>query len=239
MFKDKVYEGLDDISLLVEPFQSEFNEEIIQMPERIEVTTDNILSQYSHWGISISMPQIVRDTARNLGLKQVEEDSWDISTQFYTFKADDLEDGETAEYDLENNNLSHKMYAYKHKQCYTDEELTKIAKTKMKNIIRRRLDSSRLVNKPRMNEIADLFNADVVRSEGSYRSKVRKLITHLECMIDERKLEIKNFELYLKLAKWICLYISEGSLPALNNLTRIKIMTHQDRPIYSIEEKEV
>jgi hypothetical protein len=57
-------------------------------------------------------------------------------------------------------------------------------------------------------------------------------------LIKSKKIDIRDVSLVEKLGKWIELYCVDGNLPALANIAKIKIMSHQNRPIYSIQEQE-
>jgi len=240
MFKDKVYEELDDISRLVEPFQSKENEELAEFPDEVEITKEMLINSYSDWGwSSINISSLVQDIACKLGLKEISAKNYNISRDFFKIEARDLEENEEVTINFDTNEMSHKIFMVKTKLGYDDIELEKIAKRNVVKTIKSHLCSSRNVNKSRLNEIADLYNAHDVKSDRSYRGKVRKFCMHLESLMDDRKLDIKDLELCKKFGKWIVLYVVNGNLPALNNITRIKIMMHENRPIYSIEEREV
>jgi hypothetical protein len=239
MFKDKVYEDMDDISRLIEPFESPINKELAQMPDEIEVDTKYIIDSISSWGwCNIDSSSIISDLAYKLDLTNVRYSSMNVASEFFEFKVADLEEGESITYNAPTNTLSHKIFLVKKKLGYEDAELEKQGKSLIISEIKRRLSSNRIVNKPRMNELAEIYGAKDVKADRSYRGKVLKFCKHIESMIDDKKLDIRDMELCQKFADWIVTWVRHGSLPALNNLTRIKIITHENRPIYSIEEKE-
>lgn len=238
MFKDKVYEDMDDISKLVEPYQLKLNEELSQFPDEVEITPDLIISLGSNWGwYGISSHSIISNLADKLQLYELSSKAYETGRDFFEFKIADIEDGDYPTLDFINNTISHKIFLVKKKIAYEDEELERMVKRAIINPIRNRLSSNRTVNKPRLNEIADLFGAKKAMSERAYRLKVQELCKHLEDLVDQKKLDIRDIELCKKLGEWITMYVIDGNLPALNNLTRLKIMTHQNRPIYSIEER--
>lgn len=241
MFKDKVYEELDDISKLVEPFQSGINEELALFPDEIEITNDMILNLHSKdWGWStFRVGDIISEKAKELNLKTIEREYHEISREFFEIKVENLEEGEEVTINFETGIMSHRLLIVKAKIGYDDNELEKQARYKIINTLRRNLSSNKVVNKSRINEISDLYGAYDVRKDRTYRGKVRKLCKHLEELMDDRKLDIKDLGLCERFANWIILYVRDGNLPALNNVTRIKIMMHEDRPIYSIEERDV
>ena len=240
MFTDKVYEEMDDISKLVEPIESEVNNELSQMPDEIEITPSILLSQYDPrygWN-SLSVRAMIQEKALELKLTHLVEE-YGLCEKFYKFEVRDLEEGEDVIINFETDYVSHKIFLVKYNLGYTEQELEEQIKNKITRQIRGQLWSNRVVNKPRLNELADLFGAEAVKTDRSYKGKVRKFCQHLGTLVDDRKLDIKDITLCSKFGKWIILYVRDGNLAALNNITRIKIMMHENRPIYSIEEREV
>ena len=49
---------------------------------------------------------------------------------------------------------------------------------------------------------------------------------------------IRDIGLSNRIAKWIKLYLCDGNLAAYTNFCKLKVMTHDDDPIYSIDEEE-
>jgi len=239
MFKDKVYEELDDISRLIEPFQSDINEELSLFPDEIEITKEMLINSSSNWGWeSIRISTIISAIAIKLNLNKINIESYSLSRDFFKIEVRDFEDGDSVTLNLETNELSHKIFIVKTNFGYEDNDLEKMAKSNIIHTIKSRLNNNRRVNKSRLNELADLYGAHEVRSDRGYRGKVNKFCKHLDALINDKKLEIKDLELCKRFGQWVVQYVSEGNLPALNNITRIKIMMHENRPIYSIEERK-
>ena len=165
-----------------------------------------------------------------------------MANKFFKFEVRDaVEDGDhtAITLDFKNGTMSHKIFLVKHTLGYEDKELEDMAKDALTMDIRIQLYSNVQVNKPRLNELADLFGAEDVKSDRSYKGKVKKFIKHIDQLVDDRKLDVRDLQLCSKFANWVVLYVKDGNLAALNNITRIKIMMHENRPIYSIAERGV
>lgn len=242
MFKDKVYEEMDEISRMFEPFQFSLNDELAQLPDRIEVLPEQVLNSdgYSS-GITTTTTTIVKNLAREMNLLQIIDKMRLLqNNEFFKFEVEtDLAEGEYVTLDGTTMKLSHKIFVVKNKIAFDEQELEKMRKEYILGSIRRNFERSRDVNKPRFNEIADIYGAEIVKSERSFRGKVSEFANHIERLIDDKTLDIRDMDLCHKFVKWIVYYVKNGNLAALNNLTRIKIITHEKRPIYSIEEKEI
>lgn len=241
MFRDKIYEELDDISKMIEPFICETNENLSKFPDKVEIDYDFLYANCvrSYGFNSINKSTILNAVAKIQGNKYVETNSYELADKFFEIKVEDLCDDEEITFDLDHENISHKVFLVKKKIGLEDDEIYKNSIRNFERKLLGTLRSNRLISKPRMNEVAKLFGAYKVLKDRSWRGKLSLLKSHMVDMMETNKLEIKNAELYTKLATWISLYVRDGNIPAYKNMTKIKIMTHQDKPIYSIEEEKV
>ena len=242
MFTDKIYENMDEISKLVEPIESVINNSLSEFPDEIEITAEHMLQLYdvNYGWSSFRADDLLLQKAKELNLKDfIKLNLSEIARKFFKFEVRDLEDEDAVTIDYETGNMSHQIFLVKHTIGYDEKELEDMARSALTKQIRNGLWSNRVVNKPRLNELADLFGAKDVMSDRSFKGKVRKFCKHIGDLVDDRKLDIRDLTLCHKFARWVVLYVSEGNLAALNNITRIKIMMHEDRPIYSIEERSV
>jgi hypothetical protein len=231
IFKDKVYEEMDDISKLIEPYQYSLNDELSQFPDEVVLDSSHITSFYS-----ISIQDIVRAKAKELELNDLVAKVWDIGDSFFEFKMLDNfgEVTDSVEYNFQEKTINGKIVLIKKKPCLEDNDVVSAIKRSIENVLHNwgsDFDSKRI------NEIADLFNSNTVSKQRSVRKKMRELRNHIVSQVDSRKLDIRDVGLATRFAEWIVLYVKYGNLPALANITKLKIMTHQNRPIYSIDEK--
>ena len=237
MFKDKVYEEMDDISKMIEPYQYSVNEELAKFPDEIEVDA-NMLSG-SMWGI-ISVRDVLRAKAKDLGLKELSYKAYNIALDFFEFKiVNELgEELEETKFNFRENVILDKIVMYKKKIAYEDSDIEKM----VKEALCLELDAFggyHYFSASRLNEVADLFNAHEAIKQRSIRKKLYKLRIHFNNLFESKKLDIRDVGLSTRLGKWIMVYVKDGNLAALNNITRLKIMTHQNKPIYSMEEKDI
>ena len=62
---------------------------------------------------------------------------------------------------------------------------------------------------------------------------------NLDNIFKNNEWRIRDTSLANKMCTWIKLYAEDGNLAAFNNFCKLKVMTHNGGPIYSIEEQEV
>lgn len=234
MFKDKIYEEMDDISKLIEPYQFSVNEELASFPDSFEVDASQIDSRY------VSLRSIITSKARELGLSSIIDCAYDIErNSFFKMKLLD-EFNEPTEYinfNFKTGTLYGKIVVYKDKIGFEDEHIHTMCQNNASSYIRhmgwRNADSSRI------NEVADLLGMTEVLKEKSKRIKMHVMCSEIQDIIKTKKIDIRDANLASRFGKWIMMYIAHGSLPSLANLAKIKIMSHQNRPIYSMQEQEV
>lgn len=241
MFKDKVYEEMDDVSKMFEPFQYDLNDELSRFPDRVEIKFEDLVnSGYSGYGFSygLDLPTFIHKLAIDMNMLNIADNvSMLTSHDFFKFEAET----ENAEIwlDADKETITHKIFLVKNKIAFDERQLEDMSKDYIIGQLKRNFYTNREMNKARFNEVADLYGAKTVKSERSYGGKLSEFCNHIKVMLDDKTLDIRDMSLVHKFVHWIVLYVKHGNLAALNNLTRIKIMTHEKRPIYSIEEKEI
>lgn len=247
LFKDKVYESLDDISQMVEPYQWDLNEQLGQMPDEIIIDERLIRDAIDTGYICLYTSDILQDKANELGLESVaiaiSEKSL-LIYEFYDMVSEYIDDGITEKNSMSYDPVINKITGghiklVKKKMAFEDRDIEDRMINDLENSLLRSFCTVSSVNKSRINEIADLFGAKDVISERKARLKVRKLINRYKNLIRERELNIRDFKLMERFVRWNILYIKDGKLPALSNITKVKIMMRSKLPIYSIVEDDV
>jgi hypothetical protein len=231
IFKDRVYEEMDDISRLIEPYQCGLNEDLSKFPDRLEIDPDQLEST---WGTNVR--DIVRRYAKSAELNALSENVWDLDPNFFQFEIVNSEGEQTdsLRYNFATKEIDGKIFLVKKMFCVEDDGVMNII---IKNVENKLSMYNRHADSKRINEIADLFNAEEVKQKRSASKKMRCLRNHIVGLIKSKKLDIRDAELAARFSNWIVLYANDGSLPALANITKLKIMTHQNKPIYSIDER--
>lgn len=238
MFVDKFYEELDDISKMIEPLNYAANDIVAKIPEKIDVT--KLISCGHDYNRQNDIKRLLhRFMDEHEDLRQFKDISSDRAViDLFKF---DIEynsdfikeifiDGYTGEVS------GGKIFIVKKSNMVDDDTIERMIRDKFAGAAHHW--SSRPLSATRVAEVCGIYGVNT----GSIRSANKKykiLINHINNMLREKKLNIKDVGLSEKLGKWILLYVRDGNLGALQNLTKVKIMTHADRAIYSIEEKEV
>lgn len=241
IFQDKVYEEMDEITQMIEPFESKINVELSKFPDEFLVEEEFLSAmvmfnfrRVSYGSIYEDLRKIVERKASQMGLNFLAETARtnrNFMEEFFR-----LEVSEDTVYDAELNKLYGEVKVVKIKIGYEDKDLNEIMEAYLTSEFSKCFFSPGTVNNGRTNEILDLFNIKEGLAERKSLVKIRYLRNRYIDLIKDRGLNIKDIELFKRFVQWNLLYIRNGSLPALSNITKIKIMMRKGQPIYSIKE---
>lgn len=239
LFKDEKYEEFDEITQMIEPFESSINEEISQFPEEYELSAkfiaDMLINNYSsYYGSSLDIRTIVRRVCADLKLENLARrvDDREFCKTFFKLEST----GENITFDLETKALTGSFRLIKIKNGFEDTEIENELKRFLASSFNTHLRKASAVNKGRINEILDLFSCYDGLSKRSSHEKVKALYETYIKHLEDRSLNIKDVELFKRFCHWNVKYIIDGTLPALSNITKVKIMMRSGLPIYSIKE---
>jgi hypothetical protein len=246
-FKDEVYENMDDISKIVEPFEYILNNELAQFPDEIEVDktilNSVVMSPYASEYMNEDISIFVRRKANALKLESLAKEVLNnynfIATMFEFVTEPDVEDGDLYFNASTGEITGGKIFLRKKKIAIEDVDIEKTMENLVATVFQANFKVAKDVNKSRFNEIAEMFGAKEARKERAWSKKNNRLIAHFKSMVTNKKLVIKDVELFKRFLNWNVLYIKNGSLPAMANIARLKIMMRNGLPIYSIKEEQV
>lgn len=235
LFKDKTYDDLDDISQLVEPYVIDINEDLSKCENEIIIDENKLSGMVRSHG-SLAKRKIIEWHANDNGLKALANYAnrdYSFADKFFEFE---IEEG--TQYNAETNELKGSVKLIKKKFGYEDREIEDM----MHNVVIktfRKFPKPSKISKARLNEVCDLFGAKEALSARSANEKLRYLrVRYLELMQD-KTLNIRDVALFKRFMRWNYLYIVNGNLPAMSNITKVKIMMRKELPIYSIKEEQV
>lgn len=246
-FKDEVYENMDDISKMIEPFEFQLNNELAQFPDEFELTPiemESIIAWSGGWGEGYyeSLDTLIKNRASKLNLESIRKEinSNRNAHQMFDLVVEPDIEGVNLTYDLVTRQIEGgKIFIRKKIIALEDSAIESKMASHLHNKFSEYFIYASTVNKKRLNEIADMFGAKKAREERSWHKKVYELRKHFAAMIIDKKLPIKDFELYTRFVIWVINYIKDGSLPAMANIAKLKIMLRNGLPIYSMKEEGI
>jgi hypothetical protein len=202
-----------------------------------------LANSYNIEYLSDSLDSIITTLASKLNLLSLLKEirnSNNLVRKMFEFAVElDEEDGVCYYYALTQQVTGGKIFIRKKNVGIEDKDIELAMIQACRSMLYNSFSFSKDVSKPRLNELADMFGAVEARKERSWSKKLSKLSGHYQKLIEERKLVIKDVELFKRFLNWNVLYIKHGKLPAMANIAKLKIMMRNGAPIYSIKEEQV
>jgi len=231
IFDDKKFGKLDWMTQITETIQSELNDILAKLPDRTEISVDDIAEQCHGENFHVYHGNIVR----NILHKDFVQVSWEEERAI--MDCFELEATSPLEFNLETNTLTGTITLVKKQFTFRDEELQKMMGV---NGIRD-LNNVKFKHEwplDRLNEILDVLgNSEECQKNRAYTKKMDRIMERLREIFANNEWRIRDTELANRMCRWIKDYIQVGNLAALTNLCKLKVMTHHNMPIYSIEEE--
>jgi hypothetical protein len=229
VFTDKKFDELDWVSQAIEPMDSELNNILASLPDLLDIDFQMFIKILYNYRTSMSVESVVfflvgknlgwmhRDVLAKCFKLQIET----TSEVFLNFETRTIENGTVRlikiihtidERDLEN------ILGQNGLDCLSGIRVHKD-------------------NFSRANEILELLGKCEIglrtKSEGRKRSV---LISRMREIFKTNEWKIKDTRLADKIGVWVHSYITDGNLASYSNFCRLKLMTHKEQAIYSMEE---
>jgi hypothetical protein len=234
IFDDKKFDQLDWMTQVTETIESKLNELLAKLPDKVELSYDDVV-YFMEAGYSTYLPRdvIVRKILREFPEFRLSwEDEQTIKNCF------ELEMSDSFIIDMENKRLEGSVSLVKRTHTLSCEQLQASMGQEGLNYLNR-ISWCAEGALARANEVLELLGGcdDSIKNRSS-RKKRKAIHSRLTKIFTENEWRVRDTELANKIGKWVYLYVSEGNLAAFSNFCKVKVMTHQGGPIYSIEEQE-
>jgi hypothetical protein len=233
LFDDKQYDEMDWLVKAIEPVISDKNTALSEVPDEIPLSLEKLFTLFqNHYGTTLDYETII--TAMIAPYIKT-----DIPCKKIVKYFDIVQTGSKAvTFDFKNGTAFGDPFIIRKTVSIIEE------KDLLKDMGRAGLDGILLLNHrdtttERCNEIAELLGCSAALSKRSTSGKLDEIRKSLATHINKNKWNIKNVELADRVCHWIVLYLKNGSLPALTNFCKFKVMTHSGDAIYSIEEEPI
>ena len=234
VFDDKKFEQLDWMTQVTETIDSELNGLLARLPDEKIFDAETLLSVLDHhYSLSISSGNLVRKMISDLRDENINLSSDEMGRIEECFA---FQGSETVRIDFEAKTMIGELCLVKVTKTIEDEDLQKMMGSKGLNALRHGIYSEDAC--ARANEILELIDAprDAMRTR-TIRKKVRAVHDRLKTVFLNNEWRIRDMDLADKISYWAAMYIKSGTLAGMVNLCKIKVMTHNTMPIYSIEEE--
>ena len=223
-FQDETYEKMDWLSQAISPFIFSANDVLAKMPDVIELSEKKLMA---HLNLLYSTRLDVYDLLRShLSDSRLDYSSRMMLARQYQFQCDHKQFTLSLDNDIQNDI---KVCLVKQNHVIPDSEIIEhiLAQISFNN---RKTDSAKAVND--MLELLD----NKEKFGNSVKMKKRQIVHLYQKIVRENTWQIRNADLLVNAWNWIDNYVTKGNLAALANITKLKVMTHKNQPIYSMKE---
>lgn len=233
IFEDKKFEKLDWMTQMTETIESNLNLTLSRLPAEISIGIEDLKtmmkdSYYSNYfSVRPIVLNLIRSTAEDLNLSYDDEQK---IIDCFELKLD-----EETVVDFTNNTISKPMFVIKIKPTFEDAELQTFLGYRGLSHIRSSFFGPEHLN--RLDEILSIL--EVEEKSKSVKKKTKALTKKMQDIFKNNEWRIRDMELADKISVWINRYILKGCLASLTNLCKLKVMTHNNMPIYSIQEEPI
>lgn len=235
VFDDKKFQQLDWMTQMTETIESDLNDLLSRLPDKISLDKNFILENYkNNYGGAISISQIIRELTKKF--KNDISISWEeenILSKCFKFEIVGEIELNTAD-----NTMTGELNMLKITQTLDDDQLQSLMGVKGVDMLRR---TNFGFDPPldRMNEILDLLGGcEENKRNRSVKKKMSGIQHRLLVIFKNNEWRIRDMNLANKICVWIKSYIVDGNLADLTNLCKLKVMTHGNMPIYSVVEEK-
>ena len=242
VFDDHKLEQLDWMTQMTETIDSYLNTVLARLPDRTLISAKDIIERDSYSLFSFSVREFLNKFIKENCADLEQSLSWDEQYRLekcFKFELSDY----VIELDMKNNSLQGEVSIVKIVHTLSDEELLPLMGRNGIKAIGNASHYSRADAPPaeleRLNEVLDILGKcnDAMRSR-SGRKKAIKIKERLGNIFETNEWRIRDMALADKVGRWIRGYIDTGNLADLTNLCKLKVMTHNSMPIYSVKEEQ-
>jgi len=235
VFDDHKLEQLDWMTQMTETIDSDLNAILARLPDRVVISAEDIIENSSSSYLSLSVRQVLQNILKKSGHKTTL--AWEEERCLDKCFAFELVGD--VELDLRCDRLSGKVTLVKVVQTLSDEELLPLMGRRGIDAVGRIRDYGTDVSIERLNEILDILgNCSEDMKNRSAKKKLQRIKGRLEEIFKTNEWRIRDMALADKVGHWVRSYIVSGCLSDLVNLTKLKVMTHNNMPIYSVKEEQ-
>jgi hypothetical protein len=235
VFDDKKFQKLDWMTQITETIDSELNDLLARLPARTEFTMKDILRWVSSGSqFSVRADSVVHDMLR--ALPDNNQISWEETNKITgCFK---FEMSPTLTVDFERHVMTGTLTLVKTVPTLTDEELQPLMGIKGIEAVHKVYFEDKWPL-DRLNEMLDVLGqSEDIQRNRSHKKKIARIKERLREIFANNEWRIRDMKLANKVGFWIADYIRTGNLAALTNFCKLKVMSHNNMPIYSVEEEK-
>lgn len=227
IFEDKVFENMDWLNQTIEPIVFSGNDVLLSMPSVIEIPKEDIMTTITS-NATIYYSKIIR---REMNARNIAPGYYKLLSDAYVIKSPD----ESILIDLRDDCFP-TILLEKTIDSMDDKSIMQYVVDRTHEIISYHTYS--YTDTGRINELLDILDSSKhFPATRSLKKKRQQISQCYRIAITTDAWRIRDADLMIRIAHWINTYAQDGNLASLRNLSLMKVMTHKNKPIYSIKEE--
>jgi hypothetical protein len=235
VFDDKKFEQLDWMTQITETIESELNGLLARLPDRIEFD----IASLARWMGGSLRPSLSVDSVVRGAIEKVPHQYLSYDEQNKLIGCFRFEMSPTLELDLSLSRMTGSLALVKITPTLSDEELQPLMGARGIDHISSEVRFEEKWPTDRLNEILDILSkCEEAQRSRSHNKKMHRIKERLKEIFKTNEWRIRDMELANRVCVWVADYIQTGNLAALTNICKLKVMTHNNMPIYSVEEEK-
>lgn len=228
VMEDKVYEELDFVSKLVEPWDLVVMKVFAKIPNEHTLTIEQILSIDSYRSQNNQAYAII---SKLVQLDDMPKWAVNMAFELASFSFEIV--GEQVEIDVETRTKYGGEVVFKTQAPQLNEIPIRVFKRTF-NSLNYSTPSSKFKNNPRIREVLGVL--EVHGGSRKSKAKMDEVYRGLVDIVENDKWRIRSDQVLVNMVEWIFTYIATGNYSAYASLLNLKCMVHRGNPIYSAEE---
>lgn len=226
LFKDKEYEEFDWLNKAIEPLLFSIADSFAAIPSVVEISFEKALEFANDSYSEINFRDLIPKEA-------LPYDELNYLSDFFILEMDG---GTELEVDLRDIPKDKMIRLRKTVDHLPEDFQRQYVSLQMNRILTGYRRDERHANIGRINEVMDIIGCNENRRSRSVYYKMSAISATMSKIVLEDKWRIRNLDLAIKAARWITHYVFDGNLASFQNLIKMKCMTHNGDPIYSVQE---
>jgi hypothetical protein len=227
--KDKEWENMDWLNKAVEPYTFSLNTELAKIPSSYSLSYRDVIGLAGSSLRSLTISQVVNSLVYKLELPTSILNTMDMVgyNKLFEFKVEP-----DSVIDIDQEIILGEVTLLKKIESLDDEMIRNMLPDLVLHFMR---ISSNVAKSNYINEVMDILDYKEARSY-SIKKKLSYFRQYMLHVYADNKWNIRNVDLAIKMLEWIKSYCENGDRCSLANLSKLKCMTHNGHPIYSMEE---
>lgn len=226
LFEDKVYTEMDWLEAACQPIKDTLNLKLQSMPDKVEVKPEMFLK----WSSPMSLD--TGDVLRKHMPDGTNYEDMRLLESCYKFHVEGEPVLNTKKGEIVGGTISLVKVKKMFDEKEIEDRLFSASLGEIKSMHYRGAEISC------MNEMLELLGLEEARKQRSKKEKVNAIKEEMTAIMKENRWMIRDMDLSNKIGKWVRQYVERGNLAALSNFCKLKVMTHNGQPIYSIVGEE-